>query len=258
MLLVLAILPFHARTSGAVTFDTAASCIGQREALPPGAGSTWLNDVSGVSSTAVWAVGWETSDAPRPLVVQRTEAGWHKQPVPAVWDGELNAVSARTSKDVWAAGFHRRDGTGLLPLAMHFDGAEWSITAVPPRLAATLYDVVSTGPGAAWAVGTSGGDTSRPVLLRYSASRWTRVKPPSLPPRGYLAGLDRAGAGTGIVAVGGYPDSTGNQPLVLSFDGNRWSREVLRDASNAHLSDVEGGIAVGVSEDAVDGDPVVW
>ena len=248
---------FRLTASDATTVRSPANCVGERESLPSSRRSMWLNDVSGVTGADVWAVGWEIRDTQQPLIVKRSEAGWERQPVPAVWDGELNAVSARTARDVWAVGFRRGDGRGLVPLAVHFDGVAWSITRFPPRLIRNLYDVVSTGPGEAWAVGTSGGDGARPVLLRYAAGKWDRVHPPSLPARGYLGGLDRVGAGKSVVAVGTGGAYGNDQAIALSFDGSEWTREKLPDNTKARLWRVDGGLSVGLSTDIVDKDPVV-
>jgi hypothetical protein len=142
------------------------------------------------------------------------------------------ALSAAAPDDVWAVGT-RPPGRGVRDstlFAEHFDGTSWTETALPTEYhgpAMALWDVTSTGPTDAWAVG--GDDAAEtpgpPVVLHWDGVAWRAVQ-------GLPVG-DAPSVGTGVSASGPddvwvAADARGQDAqsisgVVLRWDGARWS-----------------------------------
>lgn len=92
-------------------------------------GTAALRGVDGL--TAVWAVGRSASTG-QAVILRRGHGGtWFKVSAPTSPRGtSLMDVSSRTFNDAWAVGW-RRPGSHTLPLALRWDGANWSSVPVP-------------------------------------------------------------------------------------------------------------------------------
>ena len=127
---------------------------------------------------------------------------------------------------------HEASGGGVRDstlFAEHFDGTRWTETDLPgefhgPGMA--LWDVTSTGPTDAWAVGGDFADPSGlPVVLHWDGTAWQAVE-------GLPVG-DAPSVGTGVSASGpddvwvaadaAGQDAQSTSGLVLRWDGTGWS-----------------------------------
>lgn len=139
-----------------------------------------LEDVSGVASNDVWAVGARVIDTPYEVVWQSIAEHWNGSSwtlttfVPGT---VLRGVEAVASNNVWAVG---RDDYG--PLIVHYDGTSWTTVPTPewgrggelggidrarsPLL--TSRPSISTGTGTLWAAGylNPGGTGERTLIER--------------------------------------------------------------------------------------------
>ena len=167
-----------------------------------------LNDVDGVSSSDLWAVGFRQSDAygvRQSLIIHFDGSTWSTVPTPPATDASLEGVVALASNDVWAVGW--KFSLPLLwhvPYALHWDGSAWSEVPVPspsPQ-GGRLFGIAATSGGNLYAVGHSNAGGGIPsLIMRWNGSRWN-VEP--TPTRTTVANLwDASAASPGtIFAVG--------------------------------------------------------
>ncbi len=146
--------------------------------------------------------------------------GWTVVSVPQTGNNtELNGASARTAADAWAVGgqFGAAGQTPPPPVAYHWNGSAWSLTATPSLgVNASLNAVSASGATDAWAVGFSlpngGGYRNRVALYEHwNGSAWKTVSGPG----GGLNGVADLSA-SNAWAVGGFG-------VVEHWDGTAWS-----------------------------------
>jgi hypothetical protein len=129
----------------------------------PNSDSTYLYDVSAVSSTDVWAVGFASTGGA--FVIRWNGTSWNTVAAPPL--ASLQSVAARSGADVWVSG---SDAAGAAALA-HWNGTAWTVTPLtanggvgapnPPAL--TLVNATTE-----WAVGTQqDSTTARSSFLAY-------------------------------------------------------------------------------------------
>jgi len=129
--------------------------------LHVGQGRSLLADVSAVSSSDVWAVGYHHNG---PLVVHFDGRKW--TPSPLGVPGKLGAVDAIGPNEVWAG------GVALL----RWDGAEWSEGGAVPA-GGSVTSIAGTDSGGLWAVGArSARGTTRSLIQRFDGARWTLAR----------------------------------------------------------------------------------
>ncbi len=143
---------------------------------------------------------------------------WNIVPSP-VTDGELFAVSASSTNDMWAVG---NDYSGSdHPLTEYWNGTQWSIVPNPMgNKIAGLNGVVDLSPGDAWAVG--GASDTGPLIEHWDGTQWSIVPSPNPGNLRSLAGI-AAVSPNDIWAVGqagGYPHYI---TLTEHWDGTQWS-----------------------------------
>jgi hypothetical protein len=143
----------------------------------------------------------------------------------------LRDVTILAPDDVWAVGSWT--DSSAHPLAVHWDGAAWSRSAIPdPLTEGDLYNlsaVDAVAPDDVWAVGSAEPDAvpsgRSPLLLHYDGTTWAATSnPPGLADvRGSLADVDlRApddGWAVGQMVVGGLAA----QPLILRRKSGQWT-----------------------------------
>jgi hypothetical protein len=198
-----------------------------RETAPA---TDFLQDVSGVSASTVWAVGWSRppGGASRTLVEEWDGAAWSivATPDPGQYGNILQGVTALASDDVWAVGA-RQDSFYQAPLAEHWDGSSWSAAAVPNPSYCTghsyLTDVTATAPANVWAVGwctASGRGGEQGYLEHWNGTHWSiPALSAAVPQNSELYGVS-VGAG-GLWAVGLTRDGGA---LALHRHRHSWDR----------------------------------
>ncbi|HKP54345.1 MAG TPA: S-layer homology domain-containing protein [Chloroflexia bacterium] len=192
-----------------------------------------LNGVSALSSTEVWAVGAysNTSGVSQTLIERWDGSAWNIVPSPNVGtsDNLLQAVSARTSSDVWAVGFYRTSSASpYQTLTLHWDGTQWSqaTSASPGSAENYLYGVVTISATDAWAVGYYSNSTNiyQTLTERWNGTQWNVVSSPN--PFLRVAGLRgvTAIAPNDVWAVGASADLSLNYyTYTLHWTGTSWS-----------------------------------
>lgn len=113
---------------------TAAAWGSLRATEPAGAVESGLFGIDGTSSSDLWACGYWIDGAAGQygLLYHNDGGGWTRIDIDALFDptgtAVLNAVSARTSSDVWVAGI---DGDGTMFVA-RYTGSTWTRVSVEP------------------------------------------------------------------------------------------------------------------------------
>jgi hypothetical protein len=126
-----------------------------------------LEDVSGGTAEAVWAVGsaWQSTQPRSPLIERWDGTGWRMVPGPdlGATDAALFAVAAPSPSSAWAVG--AADGGTLI---LRWDGVGWVREVSPsPGVDDGLLGTAATAAGQPWAVGTSrDGAAARTLTLR--------------------------------------------------------------------------------------------
>jgi hypothetical protein len=197
----------------------------------PNVGPTYneLTGVTVVSSGDVWAVGYYLSpgNAEQTLIERWNGTGWSIVPSPNVgfFSNRLTAVAAFAANDVWAVGYYSTAANQRQTLALHWDGALWSVAATPNVTAANNYlNGVTVAGGDVWAVGYSVIDVNpaQTLILRRTGGVWSIVASPNPGSLGNnLSG--RAAPAAGYVwAVGSADSGAGPQTLIVHWNGTAW------------------------------------
>lgn len=198
----------------------------------PGKDDNELYGVTGVGADDAWAVGSFGRAKSTTLVLHWDGDSWTRVAAPNPdHDSYLDAVSAVSTDDVWAAG-NSFLGAGVV---LHWDGVSWSRvkTSDEGPQDSSFSGVTTDVQGDAWVVGDS--NEYRPPYERtltehWNGSSWEVVASPN--PSHRYNGLDDVdGAGPDDVwAVGGYLISGGGQisrgvqmALTQHWDGNTWT-----------------------------------
>jgi hypothetical protein len=161
-------------------------------------------------------------------------AGWSVVSVPHTGNNtELNAMSARTNTDAWAVGtqFGAAGQTPAPPVAYHWNGSAWSLTATPSLgLNAGLNAVSASGATDAWAVGftiPAGTDDRVALYEHWNGTAWSIV--PSPTPGAYpTLNAVAARSASDVYAVGfNEPSVNGGvqQGMILRWTGSKWSAD---------------------------------
>jgi hypothetical protein len=213
----------------------------------PGGSRSALFGVANLGPTDAWAVGHSGDN--KALVEHWDGTAWTRIAVPdprppagmTFAGATLNAVSARSAGDIWAAGsFSAVQGTRSngFTLTMHWNGTAWSIVPSPNPgtpspvngVGQTLGGVVAISATDAWAVGntidtvTGSFQPDKPIAIHWNGTTWSVVPTPALTSSGLLASVT-ASSPNSVWAAG----QVGAGSLILHWNGTSWTREASPD-----------------------------
>lgn len=193
----------------------------------PGPGNSHLDGVAAVSARSAWAVGGTTGRGPgKTLVLRWTGAAWKRVPSPTPPRSKstpLAGVTIASARGAWAVGCSRcATGSSGNLLIQRWNGIVWQPVRVPAGAAmAGPSGVTAISATTAWAVGFSGGATTRrTMILRWNGTAWQPVPSPSPGPVAALYGVAAVSAGSAW-AVGSYGGAR-PRPLILRWNGTSW------------------------------------
>jgi hypothetical protein len=177
-----------------------------------------LTDVASDASGDAWAVGSQspTLGSSAPFAKHFTGSTWQTVSTPTVNTfPQLDGVSVVGASDAWAVG-SSVSGSVDVPLAMHWDGAHWTLVSVPNPSAngAGLRSVTALGANDVWAFGVQNTDQfghTGPLIEHWNGSAWSIVpSAPGSPPAGDEGVLGGSTFTGGHVLAVGYnePDNT--------------------------------------------------
>ena len=155
-------------------------------------------------------------------------------------------VAAISATDVWAIGFHHNPTYCTFcpaPLAMHWDGAQWSLVETPtiaqPKVQFNSVSAVSSDD--VWAVGHWINDTALSagtLIEHWNGTSWSVVSSPNPGMFNALYGV-AAASSDNIWAVGDKWLSWSQKvPLILHYDGKEWSEVEYPPVAYGELASV--------------------
>jgi hypothetical protein len=224
----------------------------------PGAGSNYLNGITVISPSDIWAVG--------AFYPSMRDGFYHSFTLTEHWDGKkwttvpspdppgpahtgLEGVTSITTDDVWAVGSFQSDTEPRRALIEHWDGKKWSIVANPntPTLGVgELRAITAISPDNLWAVGGY-------WIEHWDGRAWTIVPRPNV--TGEYTVTEQlesisAISTTNIWAVGSYringPGSS--KILILHWDGKSWSRSPVPSTDLEQFSVLHGVVTLSNGE----------
>jgi hypothetical protein len=174
--------------------------VAQTNTLP---GEDGIKAISVAPTGSTWAAGYQSSNGKSvPLVQHLLNGKWTTAKSPSSALGEISALSASSSKNVWAFGT-----TGAGTFAARWNGSAWSRTTVTTG----RYDAVDASALSASNVWAVGGDETT-TAMHWNGTSWKKVALPA--PARAIAGV----SSTHVYAGGTYK----NQPAVMHWTGSAW------------------------------------
>ena len=225
----------------AVGFRTAADT--RRTLIEHASGGTWsqvaspndgtsatdnvLTAVGGTQATGLWAVGYrESPTGIKPLVLRYDTAlpspswvsvsGAGGVPAPGTVETVLTGVSVRTASDVWAVGYFD-GGAGKRPLALHWNGSNWSNSPVPGI--GMLRQVSAVATGNVWAAGTyysTSEHRTKTLVVHFDGTKWATV-----------TSADSAGNGDEFIGL-----ATGKAGSMVTFVGRQGASALIQEENS--------------------------
>ncbi len=202
----------------------------------PGSYRDFLEHVSAVSSTDVWAVGGYQSTRKGHLRLQRTLVEhwdgqrWSVTPSPNLpdTDNTLLGVAAVSTDDVWAVGVATGADASSKSLAEHWNGTSWTIvpTKDPGAESNVLSSVSVVSPTDVWSVGSYSNATfGQPKTLseHWDGTAWTRVSSPNLGTMGDAFRGVAAVSADDVWAVGLYEYLAPDGSLLTATMSDHWN-----------------------------------
>lgn len=195
--------------------------IAQTNTLP---GEDEIKAITVAPTTSTWAAGYQSVNGKTvPLVQHLLNGKWTTAKSPSASLGEVSALDASSSKNVWAFG-----STGSHAYGARWNGTKWTTTTMTSS-AYYVQDAWTLSASNVWAVG---GDQTR-SSVHWNGKSWKKVTMPA--PARAIDGV----ATTHVYAAGTYK----SQPAVEHWTGSAW---VLAKTPKLPLPDPD---AVGVLND---------
>jgi hypothetical protein len=141
----------------------------------------FLQGISSISDSDVWAVGYESLNGAlngSAQIFHFDGVHWTLAASPSGPTARFDAVTAIASNKVWAVGQNNQK-----TLISHFDGTQWLVVDSPNTkdLNNVLYGVTAVSSSSVWAVGQHFQGTAKTLVLHFDGSRWGLNAAPSQP-----------------------------------------------------------------------------
>jgi hypothetical protein len=180
-----------------------------------------LMSVSGTQATGLWAVGYRVSSTGlKPLVLRydTTKAspkwvsvsGAGGVPSPGKVESVLTGVNVLSASDVWAVGYYT-DGSAEHPLALHWNGSNWSNSPIPG--AGALRKVTAISSSNVWAAGTyynTSAQVYQTLVVHFNGTAWTTAVSANTAATDEIIGMTASPSGSSLTLVG----RGGPNPLI--------------------------------------------
>lgn len=201
----------------------------------PNINATVLRSVSATGPNDVWAVGsyQHAGGYFRTFTVHWDGSVWSIIPSPNIPNGfggavgNLSAVTALTSNDVWAVGSYRLDGP-TQTLTMHWNGTSWTIVPSPNGgvYELEINDLDASDSSSVWLVGSyqPSMTNTQSLVQRWNGQSWIVVPNLMSNEANHFLGMDVVSASN--IWVVGYSGIYGSRSLghnlVAHWDGQSW------------------------------------
>jgi hypothetical protein len=227
----------------------------------------YLEDVSAVSSSAAWAVGYYARGSTfRTLILRWDGTRWKTQPSPNVGAGDnlLLDVVATSPTNAWAVGTYRTASGAYRTLILRWNGAAWKRQPAPSREASdvSLTGVAATSPNNAWAVGSYEDNETFDTgsfILHWDGQAWSPQPVPDIASDNFLNDVTATSLGNAW-AVGALRQVGTERPHILRWDGKGWKVQRVAGIGEAGLRGVtaaSGKKAWAVGGKGIDDVPLV-
>jgi hypothetical protein len=157
-------------------------------------------------------------------LVWKRGAGWSAMSTPTssqrISFEMLHDVSCPSATRCFAAGGSAPSGHRMLS----WNGAKWSVAALPPRTQASLSGISCSTTTSCVAVGSTTNSPAKTLIERWNGNAWSVTPSPNVAgAESTLAGISCSTA-TSCHAVGTSwaMNGTAAEPLVVQWDGTRW------------------------------------
>ncbi len=175
--------------------------VAQSSSLP---GEDQITAITVAPTTSTWAAGYQTVKGKSVPLVQHLLSGkWTTAKSPSSALGQITALSASSSKNVWAFGT-----TAPGTYAARWNGTAWTRSTVTTGRY-SVQDASALSSSNVWAVG---GDQTK-TAMHWTGSSWKKVALPA--PARAVAGV----SATHVYAAGTYK----NQPAIMHWTGSAWA-----------------------------------
>jgi hypothetical protein len=191
-----------------------------------------LSAVAATSATDAWAVGdyYSPSAGTRTLILHWNGTTWTQIPSPdpsPVKENFLNAVTATSATDAWAAGISVTSA-GRRTLMLHWNGTTWTRVPSPtPGMYVTLAGVAASSTSQAWVAGVYN-SPYQTLTLRWNGTAWKYVRSPDPATgngaRNSLTGVAATSASNAWAVGWDATSSSLGKTLVLHWSGATWDK----------------------------------
>jgi hypothetical protein len=141
----------------------------------------FLQGISAISDSDVWAVGYEILNGAlngAAQVFHFDGKTWTLAATPSGPTARFNAVTAVATDNVWAVGENNQS-----TLVAHFDGKQWQVINSPNTsdINDALYGITAVSPTSVWAVGQhfQSFGSGKTLVLHFDGSTWNINPAPS-------------------------------------------------------------------------------
>jgi hypothetical protein len=196
----------------------------------PGPGSSYLNSVSAVSATNIWATGDYSAESggitsDRTLVLHWNGHRWSQvpSPSPGSFYDALGTVRGVSATNIWAVGTYAGSDIRDRSLILHWNGRAWRQVPSPDpgKQSDSLNGLAVVSASSVWTTelySNSSGMAGTSLILHWNGRAWTKAAAGS-------SGSDltnvSASSAANAWAVGG--DAKGRS-MALHWNGRTWTR----------------------------------
>lgn len=148
---------------------------------PNSGGFDWLQSVSALSSTDIWAAGFIGAGSNAYTLIEHWDGtSWSVIPSPSPDNyAELAGIAANSSNDAWAVGYHiNQQPYKYETLVEHWDGTGWQVVKSPSQIAYNfLYGVTAVSTDDVWAVGSydNSSNVARTLVEHWNGIQWNTI-----------------------------------------------------------------------------------
>ncbi|UWE13028.1 FG-GAP repeat domain-containing protein [Actinacidiphila bryophytorum] len=199
-----------------------------------------IRGIDAVSADDAYATGMQFPvESGHPVAYHWDGTTWTPMPQPpAPASVTTDMVAAESPDSVYVGGWGQPGGEPVVTHVEHWDGSAWhDVTGGLSEL--VIHALRADGHGGLWATGSDySADNAGPVTWHYDGTVWTKQAGATVTDAAYpsYTFYDIAPAGTGVVAVGGYPAPDETDPDITTSRGLIEHTQDSLDVTTADLA----------------------
>jgi hypothetical protein len=209
----------------------------RRVTIPTPGTASRLEDVS-----PSWAVGTMNDSFDQTFILRRVGSSWAQitSPSPSGTFNELFGVVQLAPDNAWAVGDFQ-GASARRTLILHWNGTKWRHVPSPNAGGAStgneLFGIDAVSAHDIWAVGFSGINPTKTLVLHWNGTKWKLVPSPNASTDIFGDGLTDVAAvsRTDAWAAGSFSDSSQSNAQILQWNGTRWKRVSLPNVASSSI-----------------------